>query len=294
MTFTVFYAWQSDRPAETNRLFIQQALDLALAEIRADTSLCDTPILDHDSKEVPGTPSLADAIFEKIANCGVFVADLTYVATTDAGKSVPNPNVLLELGFAAHAIGWDRIVCVLNEAFGSANDLAFDLAHRRWPIRYCARPGNESDVASELRDLARELEKGVRAIIASDRRTTTDRASEFAFVKGKLRECEVSAEDAWRRNKRFDSLQQMWEWREGIANFVQEALHESFARRLCQPYHRVEDIDFGADQTNFARRAYEILQQISNEISEADVEGDFDLKKWETWRPREDPSASDQ
>lgn len=289
MTFTVFYAWQSDRPAETNRLFIQQALDLALADIRADTSVGDTPILDHDSKEVPGTPSIADTIFEKIANCGVLVADLTYVATTDAGKSVPNPNVLLELGFAAHAIGWTRIICVLNEAFGSANDLAFDLAHRRWPIRYCARPGKESGAASELAKLAGELKKAVRVIIRSVPRTTDDRASKFVFVKRKLRECEVSAEEAWRRNRCFDNVQQMWEWREGIANFVQEALHESFARRLCQPYHTVEYISFGADQTNFAQKVYEILQQISNEISEADVDGNFDLEKWETWRPREDP-----
>lgn len=44
MTFTVFYAGQSDRPTETNRSFIQQALDSALADICADNFVEDTPI----------------------------------------------------------------------------------------------------------------------------------------------------------------------------------------------------------------------------------------------------------
>ncbi len=107
MEFTIFYAWQSDRPSGANRSFIEQAAKKAITELQAQAEFEDSPrpALDKDTQGVPGTPAIADSILQKIDECGVFLADVTYVATGDAAtqrdaKRLPNPNVLLELGYA--------------------------------------------------------------------------------------------------------------------------------------------------------------------------------------------------
>src|SRR3546814_17422421 len=72
------------------------------------------------------------AIFDKILHCATFVADLTPIARTSAGKAIPNPNVAIELGWALKMPGWRRMVAVMNVAAGySAEDLTFAIRHRR-------------------------------------------------------------------------------------------------------------------------------------------------------------------
>ena len=44
---------------------------------------------------------------------------------------MPNPNVMLELGYATHVVGWDRVICVLNSDYGAPENMPFDIANRR-------------------------------------------------------------------------------------------------------------------------------------------------------------------
>jgi len=47
-------------------------------------------------------------------------------------KALPNPNVLIELGWALKVIGGDRLIAVVNTAEGwKSDDLPFDIRHRR-------------------------------------------------------------------------------------------------------------------------------------------------------------------
>jgi hypothetical protein len=55
-------------------------------------------------------------------------------------KDLSNPNVLIELGYAAALLGWDRVVLVLNKHYGSPERLPFDLKFRRFPITYTLGP----------------------------------------------------------------------------------------------------------------------------------------------------------
>lgn len=151
-TATVFYSWQSDVPARTNRSFIERALELAIKRVGADAALQpvvrETPLkLDKDTEGIPGSPPIADTILGKIENCAAFVADLTFVGeslrTLQNTRSVrkrlfPNPNVLLEYGYALRCHGHDRMIAVLNTAYGESHtdNLPFDLRHLRWPIKY--------------------------------------------------------------------------------------------------------------------------------------------------------------
>src|SRR5690242_17161587 len=104
MAATIFYAWQSDRPAQTHRCLIHDAASQAAKQLSEEPDIEEAPRIDHDTKDVPGTPEIAASIFKKIDSCAVFLADLTFIGTAesdgDKKKLIPNPNVMLELGYA--------------------------------------------------------------------------------------------------------------------------------------------------------------------------------------------------
>lgn len=137
----VFYSWQSDLPDTLNRRLIRNALNEAANEINQDDSLDLHVTTDEATRDSPGSPNIADTIFEKIRNCDIFVCDLTKTAeVTNSENRVRkfcNPNVAIELGYAVRTLGWGRIVIVFNEAFGILpDDLPFDArVHRTLPYR---------------------------------------------------------------------------------------------------------------------------------------------------------------
>ncbi|MGD9904292.1 MAG: hypothetical protein AB7U83_12580 [Vicinamibacterales bacterium] len=138
----VFYSWQSDRPNKIGRSFIQTALEVSGEALKADASLAVEPRIDSDAAGAPGAADIADTIFAKIDSAAVFVADVTFVTDT-GGRLSPNPNVLIELGYAIKALGWPRVLLVLNEFYGRVEHLPFDLRGRR-AFRYNVAP-DESD-----------------------------------------------------------------------------------------------------------------------------------------------------
>lgn len=110
MSHTVFFAWQLDTPGGQNKQFIWNALGEAVKSASSSASLEASPRPETDTQGISGSPNIVQTIFRRIRDCSVFVADLSFVATTESGKKVPNPNVLIELGFAAKAIGWERTI----------------------------------------------------------------------------------------------------------------------------------------------------------------------------------------
>ncbi len=119
---TIFYSWQSDLPNSTNRGFIGDALEKAAKSITDDEI-----IIDRDTAGIPGSPSITATIFDKISKADVFVADVSIINKGWNGRKAPNPNVLIELGYAIKALGTERIILVMNEDFGDKTQLPFDL-----------------------------------------------------------------------------------------------------------------------------------------------------------------------
>lgn len=159
MPFKVFYAWQSDRPNNVCRGLIRKALDKAAIRLNAALSIeeADRSVeIDQDTQGVPGSPAVAETILEKIRSCDAFVPDLTIISAGDGGRRTPNPNVLIEYGYALHALGDQRIIGVFNESFGAPKDLPFDLRHKIWPIRYEAADDGDADDAQAQRRIARD------------------------------------------------------------------------------------------------------------------------------------------
>jgi hypothetical protein len=164
---TIFYSWQNDISKMVNKNFIKDALEKAIEEITEFLNLDETPLVDQDTYNVPGSPEVFSTVLKKIENCAIFVADITIVAHTTQDKAIPNPNVLIEYGYALKTVGADHIICIMNEFFGYAeNSLPFDLKHRRWPIRY--NLGEESYVKEKINQkeqLIQQIKDAITTII---------------------------------------------------------------------------------------------------------------------------------
>ena len=170
MPTTVFFSWQSDRPG---RNFIEKALQSAIDRISQDVKL-DEPernklILDRDTKNVPGSPSIFETLLRKIANAAIFVADVTFVGKSIDGDLVPNPNVLLEYGYALRALGDNRIIAVMNTAHGKPSELPFDLTAKRYPEGYDLPDDASDETRTKVRQsLSKALEGHLRLILESE------------------------------------------------------------------------------------------------------------------------------
>ena len=168
MAQSIFYSWQSDSPQKTNRVFIRECLQQVLKKLSRGQEIDDTIRLDQDTAGIPGVPDIANVIFGKIREAGVFVADLTLCSKSESGKRSPNPNVLIELGYAFSAISDARVVMVMNTAFGNAQELPFDLAHKRWPVRYslsASEVENQEKKGEQRKQLTDALYSAIRLVL---------------------------------------------------------------------------------------------------------------------------------
>jgi hypothetical protein len=169
---TVFFSWQSDRPAEHGRSFVEAALERALRSLNSDAeieeALRDELVVDTDTKDVPGQPPVVETIFKKIDACAVFVPDLTFVGVRAGGQPTPNPNVLTEYGWALKALGHSCIVPVMNIAYGApvGDAMPFDMRHLRNPILYDLPEDSTREKLRLERDrIAKELEAQLKAVL---------------------------------------------------------------------------------------------------------------------------------
>lgn len=125
--YTIFYSWQND--TDGDREYVRGVLESAIETVSKDLDVKIS--IDSDSRDEDGETSIDAAIMTKIANCDFFVCDVTPVAQLypqkDVCKAVPNPNVMLELGFAIGNIGWERCILVWNTKMGSQQNAPFDI-----------------------------------------------------------------------------------------------------------------------------------------------------------------------
>ena len=108
------------------------------------------PCMERDVQGETGTPDIAQTIFRKIDECRIFVGDVSIINPTSlTDRKTPNPNVLLELGYAARTLSWDYVICVYNTAFGNIKDLPFDLLTKLMCVYSVTE---DQDVKAEERD----------------------------------------------------------------------------------------------------------------------------------------------
>ncbi len=185
MAQTVFFSWQGDTSDGIGRGFVKDILRDVCREIASDTTLDEPPRdlrVDSDTQGVPGQVAIVETIFKKIDECAVFVADMTLVGRLKDDEGVPNPNVLIEYGRAVKAVSNQRVICVMNTAYGepTEHDIPFNLRHLRWPIRYkLAENASREEKKKEKQKLARELKIAIRACLETLPEPPVDSLSEF-------------------------------------------------------------------------------------------------------------------
>lgn len=168
MKLKLFYSWQSDLPNNTNRGYINNCIEKASKKIYEVNNSISEYSIDSDSRDESGTPDLVSSIFSKIDECDIFIADISIINTTSNQRKTPNPNVLIELGYASKALGWDNILCLFNSEYGKIEELPFDIRFRK-PIQY----NTSQDKSAAKKRLISDLYTGIQSIV--DNRLTNKR-----------------------------------------------------------------------------------------------------------------------
>ena len=162
--FGIFYSWQSDIESKYNRNFIEDALEKSVKNI--NKVIADGPLLsvDKDTRGVPGSPDIVTTILQKIDKSVCFLADVTPIGKVGE-KSIPNPNVMFELGFALSSLSFERVILMCNTAYGELNELPFDLGLKRIiPYRYDINTSDEEKRECKQR-LISTLHDAIKAIV---------------------------------------------------------------------------------------------------------------------------------
>lgn len=131
--YKLFFSWQSEDKKS------RKALDVALQN--AVDALNDKGIrleIDHSTLGESGMPSIDQTILRKIDACDIFLADVTPVITyqkisgngVQVSKEMPNPNVLLELGYAMSALGVGYVIVAAHQGNWIPENMPFDINHR--------------------------------------------------------------------------------------------------------------------------------------------------------------------
>lgn len=155
MKITIFYSWQTSTDTKYNKYFIFSCLEKAIKNLKREPDFQGVDfILLEGLRGESGSPGVASTITDKrIPDSDIFLADLTVgnqisrfskfvMKYFDKKKFRPaqNNNVINEHGFASITLGKDKIIGVLNSAYGSPNEnpenITFDLRHLRFPIEY--------------------------------------------------------------------------------------------------------------------------------------------------------------
>lgn len=134
--FNIFYSWQSD--LKENRNAIKSSIEKAINLVTKDTkNKLNLEInLDRDTNNNSGSPDIADTILQKILNSDIFICDVSVINNNLVSRLlnyrlIPNPNVLIELGYAIRHLGWERIICINNLKYGKTEQVPFDIRHHR-------------------------------------------------------------------------------------------------------------------------------------------------------------------
>jgi hypothetical protein len=214
---SIFWSWQSDAPAESNRRFIREALDAAVEEIAVGSEIVDSPRVESGMENVPGTPDVAQIMFDRIERSDVFIGDVTLVGRIKApqkgkkGKLCPNPNVMAEMGYAAGRMGWDRVVCVMNEYYGTRFRLPFDVQGKRHPVTYEADPGVKDKRESAKKALKKDIKGAITTCLEARHQAAIDAITKLDILC--LNVCSI-----YRNAEYFQDLNQTPEIRDALVN----------------------------------------------------------------------------
>lgn len=124
MATKIFFSWQSDLDQDITTKSIRKSIDKFI-KYSSDFQL------DEATRNTSGSPNIPPTIFNKISKCDIFICDVTTInGDNNDNRKMPNPNVLIELGYAIATIGWSRIIMLYNTEIYKL-ELPFDISTNR-------------------------------------------------------------------------------------------------------------------------------------------------------------------
>ncbi|MDP2384817.1 MAG: hypothetical protein Q8M29_00465 [Bacteroidota bacterium] len=230
--YTIFYSWQAILPNRTNRDFIEKSIVKSIKSLKKEDEFFVELSLDRDIQNVDGTPDIANTLFEKIRDSDLFIADVSIINRDTEGRKTPNPNVLIELGYAASCLGWENIICVFNTAYGRVEELPFDIRSRS-VITYSANE-SDSDLQPEKNAISTKLKEVIKNF-------NHDRLKELRFLERHVKQINplayriaITKTDNW--NNSF--------FVEVYRSFLKEVVekHEDYTQGVI--YRKSKEIEF--------------------------------------------------
>lgn len=197
MAYKVFFSFQMDTEDKYGKGFIQTAIEIAIQKLK-DESIEVT--LDFGFRKTPGTPLLIDEMLKKSTESDMVIVDLTFTSAKEwldaelldeddthswfgvlkgKRKLSPNPNVLLETGYAWAKKGTYRTLAVMNDAFGTPEDLPVDLEGFRWGITYNLNETNYNTRKAVRKELANNLYNAIKDAINAEASHQIEKWSPF-------------------------------------------------------------------------------------------------------------------
>lgn len=166
--FQIFYSWQSDLPGNVTKSFVETCIKKAIKEINKEKETSLFAEYTRDTEGKTGSVDIMETIYEKIEESDMFIGDISVVRKKlfwKNGKSFSNSNVLIESGYATHALGKDRVIFVCNSAFGELDCIPFDIRNRKI-IKYNLKSKTNKNLIEEQRKrLVGLLKKEINGII---------------------------------------------------------------------------------------------------------------------------------
>jgi hypothetical protein len=173
MECTIFYSWLSDVTTKinqrTNRSFIQTALKNAATIIAKDDSIEVVPRIDEATKGIAGAVDIAGMIFSKIKQADIFVGDVSIINDGSKFRRTPNPNVLIEYGYAKLALPFHQHILIFNDASGNIRDIPFDLQGIKLIQYHLSANQSNEERLSQRKNLEQRLAGEIRSILENTR-----------------------------------------------------------------------------------------------------------------------------
>jgi SAM-dependent methyltransferase len=186
--YDLFYSWQSDRPGDLCKDFIEEAFRIAILKRKESNEQRNDEWINPRSditKRGVGMLDIPAEILESLSTSDVVVADITPVTVIPAtptreAKACANSNVLFEVGYALHAITYERIILVENEYYGSDSLAIFDIRHRQ-VLRYKLRPkSSEEERKMVLQELSEKLLVQLNLVLEQGKFTELDLNKQYS------------------------------------------------------------------------------------------------------------------
>lgn len=156
--FTIFFSWHSNNSKE-NKHIIMGCLEKISETLKKECSY--EVVIDEGTNKTFGSPLITATIFNKIDKCNIFVCDVSNINSTITNssdiRSIPNPNVMIELGYAINLLGWERIICINNLKFGELEKLPFDIRGNRISKYDSSKERFKSDLETTLKTAVKAI-----------------------------------------------------------------------------------------------------------------------------------------